>query len=178
MIIFLIPTTFMNNLKPLTPYKDDIFGLRYLGYLTQQPSSLSEGWMDYRQGVGWSLMSANQDRLGLRHLLRPQDEECIRTFDRIVPREERVGIIFTFYQWDFPLFGPDLTRTIVPLNINIIKNEKFNYIVASDRALELNPPLKDSLMKNYVVEQYLGWMFSGGNVRLYRPKIHKPATSG
>ncbi len=65
------------------------------------------------------------------------------TTDRLVPRDAHVGIMMLGHDdWEFPFFGPDLTRTVVPIKLPISSGgtfpgtqafsfaTSFNYLIA------------------------------------------------
>ena len=169
-VIFLIPTTFMNDFKPLVPYKLDLGGLRYA---PRKSPGYQEGIMPYVKGVGWSHLIVNKDRLGLRHLMRPYKEMFLRRYESMVPPYSTVGVILHFRQWDYVLFGKGFTRKIIPLNhenMREIEDRVFDYIVATETELALNPDLKKIIDQYYLERGYLDRTFPGNWPKIYSRK--------
>jgi len=167
MILFLIPLTFMNQLKPLTPYKRDIFGLRNV-WKEKYGADLIKGLPPF-EGGGWSRLTYNKDRIGTANMLRPQNEIFMRNFNKMVPPDARVGVILSFWQPDYLLFGEKFTRTIVPLNKENLVNTKCDYVIASQRVFKEKPQLLDLLLLKYKKDIYLGHAWSGKKMFLYVP---------
>ncbi len=84
------------------------------------------------------------DKLERRTIIRRNQEPLLRQMQERVPPGARVGLIFNQEDWDYPLFGEHLTRTLVPLH-------------PPDRLLEANRLDRlDYLVVNYrVIESYL-----------------------
>jgi hypothetical protein len=58
----------------------------------------------------WSL-----DRAVAQTLTWPKFEPRLRTIAAVVPQDARVGVVLGDEDWDYPLYGPHFTRTLVPL---------------------------------------------------------------
>jgi len=142
-IIMLIPITFMNQNKPFTPYKMDRWGIKLKG----RPEV---------KGMGWSRLSRNKDRLGLRCLLRPHYENYMRKYEFFVPDDSKVGIVLSLWQRDYLLFGEGLTRTVIPVNEEHIQSQEFDYLVIDKRKLEQFPNLKRRIKNDYSFRITLG----------------------
>jgi len=170
-VLFLIPTTFMNQLKPLNPYKRSIGDPFWylLPYTTRTQFNTPEA-LPQINGIGWAPLSWNRDYEGLRYLLRPREEKFIRNYEALIPENSRVGVILGFYQWDYPLFGNKLNRTIIPVNTRNIQDENFNYLVVSKKELQKRKKLKKLVSERYVKKAYIGWTHSGEHMNLYIPK--------
>jgi len=132
-ILLLIPSTFMNENKPLS--------------------------------------ALHKDELELRCIMHRDMESIIRKFDSLVPPNSKVGVILVEDSWDYPLFGKDLKRRIIPANREIVQSEKFDFIVAIQRLLEENERLSNVLSENYIMAEQLGEERDNKWV-LYIPKLN------
>lgn len=118
-----------------------------------------------------SLIMLHKDKIGLRSVTWPVMEPIIRKFNTLVPLDSKVGIVMPEGDWDYPLFGKKLQRKIVPLNLEAIKTQKFDFILIVDNTLlEKEIEIKNIIRKNYTTaeklssESFEDWI-------LYVPKI-------
>lgn len=79
-------------------------------------SCLSPAWREEIQLPSRTDSVFARDRLG--QLLRdgPVFEGAIRKFEELVPPAAVVAACLNWHSYEYPLFGPGLTRTVVPLN--------------------------------------------------------------
>jgi len=118
-----------------------------------------------------SLIMLHKDKIGLRCVTWPVMEPIIRKFNTLVPLDSKVGIVMLEGNWDYPLFGEKLQRRIVPLNLEAIKSQKFDFILIVDNTLlEKEIELKDIIGKNYTTAEKLSEK-SFEDWILYVPKI-------
>lgn len=175
-VIFIIPTTLMDEKKPLVPYATDILGMRYRP-LNQDGVYLSERnipnpvvplkRMDF---VGWTRISLNKDPLGRMFILEPYDETFVREYYHMVPPGSRVGVLFNFWQRQYPYFGPGLNRILVPLNYSNLGNDSFDYLIVNSHALKERPGLYRLIKHNYIPQYKLQWLAGGGVTLILRNK--------
>ncbi len=97
-----------------------------------------------------------KDKIGLRSLARPEMEPIIRKFNLLVPKNAKIGIVLPKDSYDFPLFGEGLEKTIVPLNLEVIKGEKFDFLAVVDTAVDKEQSLKEFIRNNYRLAERLG----------------------
>ncbi|MDD5217425.1 MAG: hypothetical protein PHN49_10405 [Candidatus Omnitrophica bacterium] len=104
------------------------------------------------------LTALRLDRIGLRCLPRPDMADVFRKFNVRVPLEPgcRVGIFLVGSHWDYPLFGEKLQRTIVPVNLETLRRETFDYLIVSEGELEKNDALKTAVVEKYLFLEKLG----------------------
>ncbi len=175
-IVLLIPSTFMSDLKPVIPYKLDRYGLQYSPL--NRPESLFlpywyQGTVEQKSrvnGIGWSYLSHNKDKLGWRCLLRPWTEAWVRKYESWVPLKSKVGVVLNFWQWDYLLFGERLERTIIAVNLDNINKERFDFIVVSVDELQKHQELENLIRKDFVKFKKLGRDSMGGVMDLYIPR--------
>jgi hypothetical protein len=98
----------------------------------------------------------------------------IMRFDSLVPLDTKVGVILPEHSflWDYPLFGERLQRTILPLNLEIVQYETFDYIVAVDVALRHNKKLKKFIETHYVKKEILGRILTLDMAKIARACAH------
>lgn len=158
-IFMLVPATFMNLKKPLTPYEKVSTEIWY-------DSSIWEG-EEYRK-KGLSPCVINRDRIGLRHLLRNFDEAAIRKINALVPQQATLCVAYNDYQWDYPLFAKGLKRELIPINEENIFRYKCEYVIVSERALRRKEKLRQILEEQYPPKKLVGRVYSGGIVYIYQ----------
>ncbi len=144
-ILLLIPSTFLNRDKPLT--------------------------MFYFDDHGYRVTLLNKDRIGLRYLKRFEAERFIRKYYSIVPSGSRVGTILSFWEWDYPLFGEGLTRTIIPLDAQITKKQEFDFILVDQKTLDHSLKLKELILNDYSEAVFLGKTVSSNKMVLYKRNV-------
>jgi hypothetical protein len=66
-------------------------------------------------GVDHSASAWSLGRLGAQSITRAEMREPLVWLDRSLPTHARVGVLLGSDDWDYPLYGPRLTRTLVPL---------------------------------------------------------------
>lgn len=103
-----------------------------------------------------SLTRLCKDRIELICAQKKSMRPIIIKFYSLVPRDAKVGVLLREQCWDYPLFGEKLERTIVPINLEIIQDQRFDYIVIIDDILGQNAKLKEFIIKNYKKAEILG----------------------
>lgn len=56
------------------------------------------------------------DRIGQLTRTRPNTREALRQYDTLVPKEAVVAVCLGANEYEYPLFGERLTRTVIPIN--------------------------------------------------------------
>jgi len=155
LMVLLIPATFMNQSKPLVPYPIDRGEQRTTFLGKYEP---------------WRHLPINRDRIGLRYVIFPYDEEFLRKVNAFVPLKSKVGLVVSVYEWEYPLFGEKLQRIIIPLNSENIRKQKFDFIIVDENKLILNQELKKWILKDYIKITHLGRTRKSKLMYLYIPK--------
>jgi 4-amino-4-deoxy-L-arabinose transferase-like glycosyltransferase len=113
-------------------------------------------------------------RQTLRFIDRPKLAAVIKKYLAAVPPGSKVGTYFTMY-WgvkdypDYPLFGEKLNRIVVPVNLNILNSQNFDFLLTTDSSLinPHEPNLIDYIIKKFPAVKNLGHEPDHGRWWLY-----------
>jgi hypothetical protein len=134
-IMILIPATFMNEQK------------------------LLKHFFCYNTNIKRHVININlRNGPKLRCRTRPTMCNIILQFNSLVPLNSKVGILLPRDSWDYPLFGDGLKRKIVPLNLEILQEQKFDFLLIVDKELtwERHKDIRELIEKKYRVKMELG----------------------
>ena len=98
----------------------------------------------------------NNDRIIIQTIQRKNDRETYYKVDEFVPADATLGYYIPFFILDYPLFGENLTRRLIPItpsarisDLHWLREQRIDYILLPKKGEYPTPPPEYSLISNW-----------------------------